>query len=70
MTLKQLATEIEKLKPGQRDRLLKILEKPAEPRKRRNASDDPLARIIGIAHVGRSGAADYKRDLYGGDQPL
>jgi len=70
MTLRQLATEIQKLKPGERDKLLKMLKAAQDARKWRGRPDDPFAKIIGIAHAGRNGALEYERDLYGGDQPL
>ncbi len=68
MTLRQLATEIEKLKPGQRDKLLKMLAKQREHW--RGSPDDPFSKFIGKFRGSKSGSLTYKEDLYGGDCPL
>jgi len=70
MTLKQLATEIEKLKPVQRSRLLKMLDTPEAPKGRRGGPDDPFSKFIGKYRGSKSGSTTYEEDLYGGDQPL
>jgi len=70
MTLRQLATEIEKLKPGQRDKLMKMLEKPRETEHWRGSPDDPFSKFIGKFRGSKSGSLTYKEDLYGGDRPL
>jgi len=70
MTFRQLTTEIQKLKPKQREKLLRILGQPEQRKHWRGGPDDPFSGIIGIARGRSNGSSEYKKDLYGGNQPL
>lgn len=70
MTLKQLAQEIDRLKPRERERLLRILTVSTPEDEKRGGSGDPFSRLIGKFTGAQRGSLDFKEDLYGGDRPL
>ena len=70
MTVRQLASEIEKLKPEQRRKLLRMLRISLPDDAPRGGPNDPLSRLIGMCSGVKDGSARYKEDLYGGDRPL
>ena len=70
MTVRQIAQEIQRLKPQQRARLLKLLDVSSPMPGKRGGPEDPLSKLIGIAKGVKTGSQNYKEDLYGGDQPL
>jgi hypothetical protein len=70
MTVEKLAAEINKLRPQQRQELLRILGVPSLVGEKRGGPKDPFSKVIGKFSGATSGSRQYKDDLYGGDRPL